>query len=66
MTKKKTKYKNIINKIIDSNFRGIVLSSVRSGKILLSAMGFILKRLTKKLHILVLYPNIDIKKVLDR
>lgn len=51
----------ISNKIIDSSFRGIVLSSVRSGKtrIILESI----KKYTnkKKPVVLLAYPNIDIK-----
>jgi superfamily II DNA or RNA helicase len=59
--------KEIIATIINNNFRGIVLSSVRSGKtrILLSAIKkHCLKEDggNKHMSILVLYPNIDIKK----
>jgi hypothetical protein len=48
--KKKDEVQLIINKIIDSNFRGIVLSSVRSGKtrILLSAIGIHSQAFNKK------------------
>lgn len=59
----------IRNTIVDNGFRGIVLSSVRSGKtrILLTS---VIKHMESQdpnvdyqsKHILVLYPNIDIKK----
>jgi len=64
MTKKDLIQEDIINKIIDSKFSGIVESSVRSGKtrILLNSV----KRYSELIminnpNILVLYPNIDIK-----
>lgn len=62
MTKEKQEIqKEIIDTIKENNFRGIVLSSVRSGKtrILLTAV----KEHTTKENprLLVLYPNIDIK-----
>ena len=52
---------NIINTIIENNCRGIVLSSVRSGKtrILLKTIERYFK--DKNPKVLVLYPNIDIK-----
>lgn len=52
---------NIINTIIENNCRGIVLSSVRSGKtrILLKTIERYFKNKNPK--VLVLYPNIDIK-----
>ena len=52
---------NIINTIIENNCRGIVLSSVRSGKtrVLLKTIERYFK--DKNPKILVLYPNIDIK-----
>lgn len=52
--------KEIVNDILESDFRGIVLSSVRSGKtrILLTAIKEHTKGHPK---VLVLYPNIDIK-----
>ena len=52
---------NIINRIIENNCRGIVLSSVRSGKtrVLLKTIERYFK--DKNPKILVLYPNIDIK-----
>ena len=52
---------NIINTIIGNNCRGIVLSSVRSGKtrILLKTIERYFK--DKNPKVLVLYPNIDIK-----
>lgn len=69
-TKKDEIQERIINKIIENNFRGIVLSSVRSGK-----TRILLKSIEKRIHsgydgegnlndssILILYPNIDIKK----
>jgi superfamily II DNA or RNA helicase len=59
---------DIINKIVDSDFRGIVLSSVRSGKtriLLTSALKHMVKEDPntdfKSKKVLVLYPNIDIK-----
>lgn len=58
----------IINTLVDYNFRGIVLSSVRSGKtrILLTAICKHMIKLygnisLKDKSILVLYPNVDIK-----
>lgn len=52
----------IINTIVEADFRGIVLSSVRSGKtrILLTAIKNHLK--IENPRILVLYPNIDVRK----
>ena len=52
----------IINTIIGHNCRGIILSSVRSGKtrILLNSIKKQSKR--KDIKVLLLYPNIDIKK----
>ena len=52
---------NIINTILENNCRGIVLSSVRSGKtrVLLKTIERYFK--DKNPKILVLYPNIDIK-----
>ena len=60
MTKTEIQEK-IINTIIENNCRGIVLSSVRSGKtrILLKTIERYFKNKNPK--ILVLYPNIDIK-----
>jgi superfamily II DNA or RNA helicase len=62
MTKKTEIQRIIKNQIIDSDFRGIILSSVRSGKtrILLESI----KEYTDVEFptVLVLYPNIDIKK----
>ena len=51
----------IINTIIENNCRGIILSSVRSGKtrILLNCIKKHSKR--KDIKVLLLYPNIDIK-----
>lgn len=60
--------KNIINTIVNNNCRGIVLSSVRSGKtrILLTSICKQIIKLYgnisfKEKSILVLYPNVDIK-----
>lgn len=67
MTKSKDEIqKEIINTIIDNDCRGIVLSSVRSGKtrILLKSVCKHIVKLSGNLSeksILVLYPNIDIK-----
>ena len=60
MTKTEIQEK-IINTIIENNCRGIVLSSVRSGKcrILLKTIERYFK--DKNPKVLVLYPNIDIK-----
>ena len=60
MTKTEIQEK-IINVIIENNCRGIVLSSVRSGKtrILLKTIERYFK--DKNPKVLVLYPNIDIK-----
>ena len=60
MTKTEIQEK-IINAIIENNCRGIVLSSVRSGKtrILLKTIERYFK--DKNPKVLVLYPNIDIK-----
>ena len=60
MTKTEIQEK-IINTIIENNCRGIVLSSVRSGKtrILLKTIQRYFK--DKNPKVLVLYPNIDIK-----
>ena len=60
MTKTEIQEK-IINTIIQNNCRGIVLSSVRSGKsrILLKTIEKYFKGKNPK--VLVLYPNIDIK-----
>ena len=60
MTKTEIQEK-IINTIIENNCRGIVLSSVRSGKtrILLKTIERYFKNKNPK--VLVLYPNIDIK-----
>lgn len=62
MTKKTEIQRIIKNQIIDNSFRGIILSSVRSGKtrILLECI----KEYTDVEFptVLVLYPNIDIKK----
>lgn len=62
MTKKTEVQRKIKDKILDNNFRGIILSSVRSGKtrILLESV----KEYTdvEFPSVLVLYPNIDIKK----
>ncbi len=53
--------KEIVDKILESDFKGIVLSSVRSGKtrILITAIKEHCKGIMPK--VLVLYPNIDIK-----
>jgi superfamily II DNA or RNA helicase len=58
----------IINKIVDNDFRGIVLSSVRSGKtriLLTSVLKHMVKVdpnvVFKDKSVLILYPNIDIK-----
>lgn len=69
MTKKDEIQEKIINKIVENNFRGVILASVRTGKtrILLKS---ICEQITKEQKIdvllfskiLVLYPNIDIKK----
>jgi superfamily II DNA or RNA helicase len=69
MTKSKDDIqKEIINTIVDSNFKGIILSSVRSGKtrILLTAICKHMVKIDKtnpfnEKSILVLYPNVDIK-----
>lgn len=66
MTKKDEIQLEIINKIIEKDFRGIVRASVRTGKtrILLTSIGKHCFNLTGKIHpesVLVLYPNIDIK-----
>lgn len=60
--------KNIINTIVDAKCRGIVLSSVRSGKtriLLTSICKYIIQNYRnisfKDKSILVLYPNVDIK-----
>lgn len=61
MKEKSKIQREIIDKIIIANCRGIVLSSVRSGKtrILITAIKEHCK--TENPKILVLYPNIDIK-----
>lgn len=61
MTKKDQIQKEIENKILESGFRGIVESSVRSGKtrILLNCVKN--QQWFKEPRVLVLYPNIDIK-----
>lgn len=58
----------IIDTIVENDFKGIVLSSVRSGKtrvLLMSSLKHMLKVdpnvILQNKHILVLYPNIDIK-----
>jgi len=55
---------NIINQILQSGFLGIVESSVRSGKtrILLKSIQKYSVNYIKNPNILVLYPNIDIRK----
>lgn len=64
MNKKDEIQKKIINTLINNNMRGIMLSSVRSGKtrILLTAIR---DDWNNKFHempkVLILYPNIDIK-----
>jgi superfamily II DNA or RNA helicase len=64
MNKKNEIQKDIIKSLIDNNMRGIMLSSVRSGKtrILLTAIK---EDWNDKYHempkVLILYPNIDIK-----
>lgn len=62
MTKKDEVQRRLINTIVASDFRGIVLSSVRSGKtrILITAIKEHCK--IENPRVLVLYPNIDIKK----
>lgn len=61
MTKKDEIQECLKNQIVASCFRGIVLSSVRSGKtrILISAIKE--HSVVEKPKVLVLYPNIDIK-----
>lgn len=61
MTKQAEVQRKIINTIVESDFRGIVLSSVRSGKtrILLTSVKEHNKLPNPK--VLVLYPNIDVK-----
>jgi superfamily II DNA or RNA helicase len=63
MTKKNEIQDNIISEIIRNNFKGIVLSSVRSGKtrILLKSIQKHSEGYVENPKILVLYPNIDIK-----
>jgi superfamily II DNA or RNA helicase len=63
MTKKDEIQDNIISEIIRNNFKGIVLSSVRSGKtrILLKSIQKHSEGYLENPKILVLYPNIDIK-----
>jgi len=61
MTKKDQVQRTIIDQIVTADFRGIVLSSVRSGKtrILLKSM---MEHCSKdRAKVLVLYPNIDVK-----
>jgi superfamily II DNA or RNA helicase len=60
MRTKEQVQKEIVTSILEADFRGIVLSSVRSGKtrILLTAIKEHTKGYPK---VLVLYPNIDIK-----
>lgn len=61
MKTKEVIQKEIVDKILKSNFRGVVLSSVRSGKtrILITAVKEHCQKDIPK--VLVLYPNIDIK-----
>lgn len=62
MNKKDEVQKNIKDEIIKNNFKGIVLSSVRSGKtrILLNSIKEHSSTIEKP-NVLVAYPNIDIK-----
>lgn len=53
--------RRLIKEIVDADFRGIVLSSVRSGKtrVLLTAIKEHCKKENPK--VLILYPNVDVK-----
>ena len=51
----------IINTIVKNNCRGIILSSVRSGKTRILLKSIQKHSDNKKINVLVLYPNIDIK-----
>ena len=64
MNKKDEIQRSIINEIIKNNFKGIVLSSVRSGKtrILLSSIKKHSEDYIKNPKVLVLYPNTDIRQ----
>jgi len=61
MTKKDKIQKEIIKTIVNNNFRGIVLSSVRSGKTRILLKSIIEDSTLLDPSVLVLYPNIDIK-----
>lgn len=51
----------IINKIVDNNCRGIVLSSVRSGKSRMLIKSINKHSLEESPSILILYPNVDVR-----
>lgn len=53
--------KGIIDTIIKNNCRGIILSSVRSGKTRILLQSIQLDAGTEDVKVLLLYPNIDIK-----
>lgn len=53
--------KGIIDTILDNNCRGIVLSSVRSGKTRILLQSIQKHSKGKDIKVLLLYPNIDIK-----
>lgn len=56
----------IINTIVDNNCRGIVLSSVRSGKTRMLIKSINKHSLEESPSILVLYPNVDVKISLEK
>lgn len=63
MEKKDQIQKRIRDQIVDSDFKGIVLSSVRSGKtrILLNSLLYHWEDSNNYPSVLVCYPNIDVK-----
>lgn len=61
MTKREEIQKNIKNTILLNNFKGIVLSSVRSGKTRIILETIKEHSKNKKITIFVAYPNIDVK-----
>ena len=62
MTKQDKIQEDIINKIVESRFRGIVIAAMRSGKTRCAIKAIQNLSKNQKPKILVLYPNTDIKK----